>query len=59
MSRILTVSYDKSNKDISVMCVAEHTEEHGLFSTTVIKMFTEEKAERLFKELTEDLRKLG
>lgn len=39
---------DKSNEDLPVMCVAES----NLFSITVIKMFTGEKAEQLYKELT-------
>lgn len=50
MTRILTISYEKSNEDIPVMCVAES----NLLSstTTVVKMFTGEKAEQLYKELT-------
>ena len=48
MNRTLTITYEKSNEDIPVMCVAES----GIFSTTVLKMFTGEKAERLYKELT-------
>ena len=48
MNRTLTITYEKSNEDIPVMCVAENS----LFSNTVIKMFTGEKAERLYKELT-------
>ena len=49
MNRTLTITYEKSNEDIPVMCVAES----GFFTnTTVIKMFTGEKAERLYKELT-------
>lgn len=48
MTKTLTVTYDKSNEDLSVMCVAEI----NLFSTTVIKMFTGERAEQLYKELT-------
>ena len=46
MTRTLTITY--SNEDISVMCVAES----NLFSITVVKMFTGEKVERLYKELT-------
>ena len=38
MTRTLTITYEKSNEDISVMCVAESS----LFSITVIKMFTGE-----------------
>lgn len=50
MTKILTISYEKSNEDIPVMCVTES----DLFSTTttVVKMFTGEKAEQLYKELT-------
>ena len=50
MTKILTISYEKSNEDIPVMCVAES----DLLSTatTVVKMFTGEKAEQLYKELT-------
>ena len=48
MNRTLTITYEKSNEDIPVMCVSES----NLFSTTVIKMFTGEKAESLYKELT-------
>ena len=48
MTRTLTVTYDKSNEDIAVLCVAEN----NLFSMTVLKMFTGDKAECMFKELT-------
>ena len=48
MTRALSITYEKSNEDIPVMCVAEN----NLFSVTVIKMFTGEKAEQLYKELT-------
>lgn len=48
MTRTLTVTYDKSNEDLPVMCVAEN----NLFSITVIKMFTGKRAEQLYKELT-------
>ena len=48
MTRTLTITYDKSNEDIPVMCVSES----NIFSTTVIKMFTGERAEQLYKELT-------
>ena len=48
MTRTLTITYDKSNEDIPVMCIAES----NIFSITVIKMFTGEKAEQLYKELT-------
>ena len=48
MNRTLTITYEKSNEDIPVMCVAEN----NIFSNTVIRMFTGEKAERLYKELT-------
>ena len=50
MTKILTISYEKSNEDIPVMCVAES----DLLSTTttVVKMFTGKKAEQLYKELT-------
>ena len=48
MIRTLTITYDKSNEDIPVMCVAEN----NLLSISVVKMFTGEKAEQLYKELT-------
>lgn len=48
MSRTLTITYDKSNEDTPVMCVAEN----NLFSIAVIKVFTGEKAKQLYKELT-------
>lgn len=48
MYRTLTISYDQSNEDIPVMCVTESS----VFSVAVIKMFTGEKAEQLYKELT-------
>ncbi len=50
MSRTLTITYDKSNEDIPTLCVSES----GFLSmsTTVIKIFTGEKAESLYKELT-------
>lgn len=50
MSRTLTITYDKSNEDIPTLCVAES----GFLSmtTNVIKIFTGEKAESLYKELT-------
>lgn len=48
MTRTLTITYDKSNEDLPVMCVAESS----LFSIAVVKMFTGEKAEQLYKELT-------
>lgn len=48
MTRTLTITYDKSNEDIAVMCVAEN----NFLSTTVLKMFTGERAEQLYKELT-------
>ncbi len=50
MNRTLTITYDKSNEDISTLCVAEC----GFLSMTpsIIKIFTGEKAERLYKELT-------
>ncbi len=50
MSRTLTITYDKSNEDTPVLCVAEN----GFLSmtTNVIKIFTGERAEQLYKELT-------
>jgi len=48
MTRTLTITYEKSNQDISVMCVAESNQS----SITVVNMFTGEKAEQLYKELT-------
>ena len=49
MVRTLTITYEKSNEDIPVMCVIEN----NLFSTTFIRTFTGERAEQLYKELTE------
>lgn len=50
MSRTLTITYDKSNEDTPVLCVSEN----GFLSmtTNVIKIFTGERAEQLYKELT-------
>lgn len=48
MNRTLTISYEKSNEDVPVLCVLEC----NIFSNAVIKTFTGEKAERLYKELT-------
>ena len=48
MTRTLTITYDKSNEDLPVMCVAES----NLFSISVVKMFTGERAEQLYEELT-------
>jgi len=48
MTRTLTITYDKSNEDTPVLCVAES----NLFSISVLKMFTGERAEQLYKELT-------
>ena len=48
MQRTLTITYEKSNEDMPVMCVAENS----IFSVVVLKMFTGEKAEQLYKELT-------
>jgi hypothetical protein len=49
MIRTLTVTYEKPNGDMPIMCVAES----DVSSSTVMKMITGEKAEQLFKELTE------
>lgn len=48
MNRTLTITYEKSNEDVPVLCVIES----NIFSNVVIKVFTGEKAERLYKELT-------
>ena len=48
MNRTLTITYEKSNEDVPVMCVSES----NIFSNAVIRIFTGEKAERLYKELT-------
>ena len=48
MNRTLTITYEKSNEDIPVLCVVES----NIFSNAVIKTFTGEKAEQLYKELT-------
>lgn len=50
MSRTLTITYDKSNEDIPTLCVAESN--FLSISISVIKIFTGEKAESLYKELT-------
>lgn len=47
MIRTLTITYEKQ-EDISVMCVAESNSS----SITVVKMFTGERAEQLYKDLT-------
>jgi hypothetical protein len=49
MIRTLTVTYEKPNGDMPIMCVAES----DVSSSTVMKMITGDKAEQLFKELTE------
>ena len=50
MTRTLTITYDKSNEDTPVLCVAES----DIFSMRIIvrKIFTGEKAEQLYNELT-------
>lgn len=50
MSRTLTITYDKSNEDIPTLCVSESN--FLSISVTVIKIFTGERAESLYKELT-------
>ncbi len=50
MNRTLTITYEKSNEDIPVLCVAESN--FLSISISVIKIFTGEKAESLYKELT-------
>lgn len=49
MIRTLTITYDKSNEDTPVLCVAES----DIFSMRIIvrKIFTGEKAEQLYNEL--------
>ena len=47
--RTLTITYDKSDEDVAVLCVTED----GIFSRQVIKIFTGEKAEDLYTELTQ------
>ena len=48
MTRTLIITYDKSNEDIPVLNVAENS----MFSVLrVIKIFTGERAEQLYKEL--------
>ena len=49
MIRTLTITYEKSNDDMPIMCVAES----DMPSSTVMKMITGDKAEQIFKELTE------
>ena len=48
MIRTLTITYDKSNEDTPVLCVAES----DIFSIIIRKIFTGEKAEQLYNELT-------
>ena len=48
MTRTLTLTYDKSNEDVPVLCVADN----NFYSITVLKIFTGERAEQLYKELT-------
>ncbi len=48
MSRTLTVTYDKSDEDTPVLCIVES----NICSIAVINMFTGEKAEQIYKELT-------
>ncbi len=48
MTRTLTITYDKSNEDIPVLCVTEN----NFLSVSVLNIFTGEKAEKLYKELT-------
>ena len=49
--RTLTITYDKSDEDVAVLCVTED----GIFSRQVIRIFTGEKAENLYKELTQPI----
>lgn len=46
--RTLTITYDKSDEDLPVMCVIDS----NIFTTTVLNIFTGERAEQLYKELT-------
>ena len=57
MTRTLTITYDKSNEDTPVLCVAES----DIFSMRIIvrKIFTGEKAEQLYNEITVDLELKG
>lgn len=48
MNRTLTITFDKSNEDIPTLCVVDN----GFLSVSLIKVFTGEKAEELYKELT-------
>lgn len=48
MTRTLTLTYDKSNEDVPVLCVAEN----NFYSITILKIFTGERAEQFYKELT-------
>lgn len=57
MQRTLTITYDKSDEDIPVLCVCESN--YFLTTTTIIKMFTGEKAEQLYKELTGQKQKVA
>jgi hypothetical protein len=49
MTRTLTITYDNSNEDGAALCVADDS---IFFNTRIIKIFTGEKAEQLYKELT-------
>lgn len=46
--RTLTITYTKSNEGAPVLCVSDN----NLFSTSVIRVFTGEEAESLYKKLT-------
>lgn len=48
MSRELIITYDKSNEDVPVLCVAEST----FISSRVLNLITGDAADALFKTLT-------
>ena len=48
MNRTLTLTYDKSNEDVPVLCVADN----NFYSISVLKIFTGKRAEQLYEELT-------
>ena len=50
MMRALTITYNKTDEDLPVMKVIDS--DTLICSTTVLNVFTGEKAEQLYKELT-------
>lgn len=48
MNKELTITYEKSNEDIPVLCVSENT----FLNVRIINMITGDAADALFKTLT-------